>query len=124
MTFASFLSAADFLAAVVVVVTLLIVSFLAYWRTKMPAFACLLCGSLVFIILAAVLHLYKPASDTGAIILMEWCHVGHFAATVLWGVGFFQLARYAWREFERKSPPDKSLEPKRASRLGSPESGP
>jgi len=110
MTFASFLSMADFLAAAIVVVTMLVVSFSAYRRTRMPAFACLLCGCLLFIGLAAALHLYKPASDAGAITLMEWCHVGHFAATVLWGIGFFQLARYAWRQFERKSPPAKALQ--------------
>jgi hypothetical protein len=110
MAFASFLSTADFVAAAVVVVTMLIVSFSAYRRTKMRAFACLLGGSLVFIGLAAVLYLYKPASDTSAITLMEWCHVGHFAATVLWGIGFFQLARFARREFERKATANKALQ--------------
>lgn len=103
VTLASFLSTADFLAACVVVVTMIVVSFLAYRRTKVPAFACLLGGSLLFISLGAVLHLHKPASNAGAIVLMEWSHVGHLAATVLWGVGFFQLARYVWSDIEGKS---------------------
>lgn len=89
---------------------MLVVSLLAYRRTKMPAFACLLGGSLLFITLAAVLRLYKPTSEAGAIVLMEWSHVGHLAATVLWGVGFFQLARFAWREGERKSAANQALQ--------------
>ncbi len=106
MTFASFVSKADFLAAVVVVVTMLFVSFLAYRRTKMPAFLCLICGSLLFIILAAVLSVYKPSSTEDAVVLGEWCHVGHFGATILCGIGIFLLVGYARREFERKSPPN------------------
>jgi hypothetical protein len=102
MTFASFLSTADFLAACVVVVTMLVVSLLAYRHTRMPAFGYLLGGSLLFIGLAAVLKLYKPTSEAAATVLMEWSHVGHLAATVLWGVGFFQLARNAWREGKQK----------------------
>jgi hypothetical protein len=110
MTLPSFLSTADFVAACVVVVTMVIVSFSAYRRTRMPAFACLLGGSLLFISLAAVLHLYKPASGAGAVVLMEWSHVGHLAATILWGVGFFQLARYAWRDIEQKSAANQTLQ--------------
>jgi len=115
MTFASFLSTTDFLAAAVVIVTMLIVSFSAYRRTKMPAFACLVCGSLLFITLAAVLHFYTPTSREDAIALSGWCHVGHFVATILWGIGIFQLVGYVGREFERKSPPNTALEPTAAA---------
>jgi hypothetical protein len=105
MTLASFLSKADFLAAAVVVATMFLVSVLAYRRAKMSAFLCLICGSLIFIILAAVLRLYKPASKEDAAVLLGWCHVGHLAATILCGIGIWQLVEYVRREFERKSPP-------------------
>ncbi len=103
MTLTSFLSKADFLAAVVVVATMLFVSILAYRRTKMPAFAFLVCGCVLAIILAAVLSVYKPSSKEDAVVLSEWSHVGHFGATILWGVGIVQLVAYARRERERKS---------------------
>ncbi len=103
MTLASFLSKADFLAAVVVVATMLFVSFSAYRRTKMPAFAFLVCGCVVAIILAAVLSVYKPSSKEDAVALSEWSHVGHFAATILWGIGIVRLVAYARRERERRS---------------------
>ncbi len=105
MTLKSFLSTADHLAAVVVIVTMLFVSVLAYRRTKMSAFLCLICGSLIFIVLAAVFGFYKPASTEGAAVLLESGHVGHFAATIFCGIGIFQLVGYVRREFERKSPP-------------------
>jgi hypothetical protein len=114
MTLTSFLSMADHLAAVVVIATMLFVSVLGYRRTKMFAFLCLICGSLIFIILAAVLGFYKPASTEGAVVLLEWCHVGHFAATVFCGIGIFQLVKYVRREFERKSPPPMRAEPSSA----------
>ncbi len=109
MTLVSFLSKADFLAAVVVVATMLFVSFSGYRRTRMPACAFMVCGCVLAIILAAVLSIYKPSSKEEAVVLSEWSHIGHFAATVLWGIGIVQLIRYVRRELERKSPPNESL---------------
>jgi hypothetical protein len=109
MPFASFAGMADHLAAVVVVARMLFLSVLAYRPTRMSAFLCLICGSLIFIGLAAVLRFYKPASREDPVLLMEWSHVGHFAATILCGIGICQLVGHARREFERKSLPNKPL---------------
>lgn len=105
MTLSSFFSMADHLTAVVVIITILFLSVLAYRRTRMSVFLYFISGFLLFIILAAVLLLYRPASTEDAADLMAWCHVGHAAATLLCGIGLFQLVGYVRREFERKSPP-------------------
>ena len=81
MTLTSFLSKADFLAAVVVVTTMLFVSFSGYRRTKMPAFAFLVFGCVLAIILAGVLSVYKPSSKEDAVVLSEWGFRGASTAT-------------------------------------------
>jgi hypothetical protein len=111
MTFLSFLSKADFVASVVVDATVLFVSFLAYRRTSMPAFAFLIWGSLLGIILEMGIHLRTPTSPDDAVSFHEWYRVGFFASSILWGIGIFQLVRYVQREFERQPPPNKSPEP-------------
>lgn len=102
MKFASFLSAADHMAAVVVIIAMLFASVLAYRRTKMSAFLCLICGLLIFMIVAAGMQFCRPASTDGAVVLLEWGHVGHLAATILCGIGIVPLIGHVRTQFDRK----------------------
>jgi hypothetical protein len=106
MTFLSFLSKADFVVSIVVDAIVLCLSFAAYRRTRLSAFAFLIWNSLICIILETGLHLRSPSSAEDAVSFREWYRVGYFAETVLWGVGVVLLIRYVRRDFERKSPPN------------------
>jgi hypothetical protein len=90
-------------ASVVVDATVLFVSFMAYRRTSMPAFAFLIWGALLGIILEMGLHLRTPTSADDALSFREWYRVGFFASSILWGIGIFQLVRYVQRQFDHKS---------------------
>jgi hypothetical protein len=114
MTFLSFLSKADFVASVVIDCTVLFLSFLAYRRTGISAFAFLIWASLIGVILEVGLHLRTPSSAEDALSFRQWYRVGYFAATVLWGIGLIQLIQYVRRDFERKSP-NTTLEPTAAA---------
>ena len=123
MTFLSFLSKADFLASLVIDGTVLCLAFLAYRRTSVSAFAFLIWASLIGVILAVGLHVRTPTSSEDALSFRQWYRVGYFAATVLWGIGLIQLIQYVRRDFERKSPPNKSLQPTAAAPTASDEPG-
>jgi hypothetical protein len=123
MTFLSFLSKADFLASVAIDGTVLYLSFLAYRRTNILAFAFLIWGSLIGVILAVGLHIRTPTSAEDALSFHKWYRVGYFACTVLWGIGIILLIQHVRRDFAQKSPPNKSLQPTAAAPSVSDEPG-
>jgi hypothetical protein len=115
MTFLSFLSEADFGASVVVDAAVVYFAFLAYRRTSMAAFAFLLWGALISLILEIGLHLRTPTSSQDYLSFREWYRVGYFTETALWGIGVVLLIRYVLRDFGRKSSPNTALEPTAAA---------
>jgi hypothetical protein len=107
VTLLTFLRNADFVASIVADGAVLCFAFPAYRRAKMPAFAFLVWGSVIGIILEVGLQFHRASTGTAqdAVAFSEWYRVGYFAAIVLWGIGIVQLIQYVRRDFERKTPP-------------------
>jgi hypothetical protein len=93
-------------SSVVIDGTVLYLSFLAYRRTNILAFAFLIWASLLGIILEMGLHTRTPTSAEDALSFHEWYRVGYFACTVLSGIGVTLLIQHVRRDFAQKSPPN------------------
>jgi hypothetical protein len=105
MTLLSFLRHADFVASVAADASVLCFAFPAYRRTKMRAFAFLIWGSVMGIVLESGLRLHKTSTGTAqdALTFLHLYRTGYFVAVVLWGIGVVQLIQYVQRELEGKT---------------------
>jgi len=125
MTLLTFLRNADFVASIVADGAVLCFAFPAYRRAKMPAFAFLVWGSVIGIILEVGLQFHRASTGTAqdAVAFSEWYRVGYFAAIVLWASGLFSLFNMCGEILNgrRRLTPHRSEQPMslrfRASRL-------
>ena len=80
-------------------------AFPAYRRTKMKAFAFLIWGSAIGIVLEAGLQLHRNSPYTSTEdeqTILECYRVGYLICSVLWGIGIVQLINFVMAGIEKK----------------------
>lgn len=96
MSLLAFLRLVDFFTSIAVDSAVLVWAFTAYRRTQMRAFALLLWGSFIGIILSAGLEMQHRTSHTSsdALTFTQLYRIGYMLATILWGTGIILLIRH------------------------------
>ena len=118
MSLLSFLREADFLTSIAVDSTILCFAFEAYRRCQMKAFAFLIWGSVIGIIMAAGMRMHRAAPATAvsdALTFWQLYRVGYIAASVLWSTGILLLIRYVTTRIGQGAVSNLSLEPATAA---------
>ena len=96
MTITSFLREADFAVTIFTNLAVLFFAFPAYKRTKLLAFAFLIWGGFLGIILSAALHIHRTKGFVSADddkLFYEFYRVGYIVVSVFWTVGVVMLIR-------------------------------
>jgi hypothetical protein len=85
----------------------LVFSFAGYRRTQMKAFAFLIAGSVIGLVLIAASNFGKPQPSLYPDEyrnFMEFYYFASIASIVMSGIGILLLIRYAQKKFEQKTP--------------------
>jgi hypothetical protein len=96
----SFLRGVDFLTTICIDTMVLVFSFPAFRRTKMPAFGFLILGSAIGIISGFGLQFGRAtATANDKLTFSEFYRAGYVVAAVSWGIAIYQLIQYVTMRF-------------------------
>jgi tellurite resistance protein TehA-like permease len=104
-----FLRNFNFLTTIFINMMVIIFAFPAYRRTRMLAFALLILGAAIGVVLECgyKLHLAMPYDGSdNAVTFWLFYRAGYTIASISWGVGTYQLIKFVMSKFEEKEKKD------------------